>query len=154
MEGYAMSKLLKSLLFAAPLCAGTAYAQSATEYVRPPADTQPMYSPAPGAAPAYEPAPNYTPAPEPSAKQKIKNGAHTVKRDAKEAKSDIKSGSKEAWHDVKSGTKHAWNSTKEGAHEAKAKIKHAFKGDEDTSYREPAPVTERSYNAASVDAPR
>ena len=151
-----MSRLLKSLLFAAPLCAGAAYAQSATEYVPPPAESQPMYSPPPGSEPAraYEPAPAHNPAPEPSAKQKIKNGAHTVKSDAKAAKADIKSGSKEAWHEVKSGTKHAWNSTKEGAHEAKTKIKRAFKGDEDTSYREPAPVTERSYNSASVDAPR
>ncbi|HEX4329757.1 MAG TPA: hypothetical protein VH105_23420 [Burkholderiales bacterium] len=150
-----MSRLLKSLLIAAPLCVGAGVAQSApNDY---PADTQPMYSQPPGSAPpAYAPAPAYqpAPAPEPSAKQKIKNGAHQFKSDAKATKQDIKSGSKEAWHDVKSGTRHAWNSTKEGAHEAKAKIKHAFKGDEDTSYREPAPVTERSYNSASVDAPR
>jgi hypothetical protein len=147
-----MSRLLKSLLIAAPLCVGAAVAHSApNDY---PPDTRPMYTPPPGSAPAYEPAPAYQPAPEPGAKQKIKNGAHEFKSDAKATKQDIKSGSKEAWHDVKSGTKHAWNSTKEGAHEAKAKIKHAFKGDEDTSYREPAPVTERSYNSASVDAPR
>jgi hypothetical protein len=126
-----MSKLLKFLLLAAPLSfAGAAYAQNAYDTAPPPPDVAP--------APVYEAPPpppvyNGEPAPQPGVKQDIKNGAHDVKRGAKTAKAEVKSGSKEAWHGVKDGTKHAWSATKDGAHEAKAKIKHAFKGDESAS---------------------
>jgi hypothetical protein len=165
------SKLLAALFLVAPL--GAAYAQSADLTSPPAANTPPIYTPqsaatnatnesAPSAPVVDGTATNATPPAstpaEPSVKQKIKNGAHTVKRDAKRAKEEIKSDSKEAWHsaksgaksakeEIKTGSKRAWNGVKEGAHEVKDKVKSTFKGSDNQSA--PAPVVESRSSANS-----